>query len=223
MLARLIVGLLRDGGDVVVLRDPTGKEINIPADQIASRQVSPVSLMPPGLTATLRRDEFVDLIRFLSELGKEGEFKVPRQSYVRRWRVADAGGTVGELLRRSGVNAAMLDNERIAWAPVYSQVDGTLPLGGLGISSGFQSRISLLRFEVEVASAGEFKLRVNDPAGLQVWSGEGTVDFVSGEAAIAAEVGTQTITVVIDRNVRTTALQIEVLDASAKAVPVGGI
>ena len=34
-------GLLRDGGGVVVLRDPTGKEINIPSDQIAGRTPIP--------------------------------------------------------------------------------------------------------------------------------------------------------------------------------------
>ncbi|MFT5108505.1 MAG: putative heme-binding domain-containing protein, partial [Pseudoalteromonas tetraodonis] len=90
-------GLLRDGGGVVVLRDAAGKEINVPADQIVSRSVSPVSLMPPALTASLRRDEFIDLVSFLSELGKEGEYKVPRERYVRRWRVADANGVVGGL------------------------------------------------------------------------------------------------------------------------------
>ena len=31
---------------------------------------SPVSLMPPGLTARLRQDELVDLMKYLTELGK---------------------------------------------------------------------------------------------------------------------------------------------------------
>jgi putative heme-binding domain-containing protein len=216
-------GLLRDGGGVIVLRSPTGEEINIPADQLAGRVVSPVSLMPPGLTATLRRDEFIDLVKFLSELGKEGDFKVPRERYVRRWRMASAGGSVGELLRRSGVNASMLNSERINWVPIYSRVAGDLPMDPLGVSNGFQSNISIVRFEVDVATAGEFKLRVNDAAGLQVWFGEGTVGFSSNEASLSSAAGPQAVTVVIDRKVRGRPLKIEVLDGSARATPVGGL
>ncbi len=32
-----------------------------------------VSLMPPGLTAPLRRDELIDLMRFLTSMGKKDE------------------------------------------------------------------------------------------------------------------------------------------------------
>ena len=216
-------GLLRDGGGVVVLRDPTGKEINIPADQIVARQTSPVSLMPPGLTASLRRDEFVDLVRFLSQLGKEGDYKVPRERYVRRWRVADATGIVSGLLRRSGVNAAMLANERITWAPIYSKVNGELPVGELAVSQGFQSEISLVSFELDVTQAGEIGLRVNDASGLQVWVGEGTIDLQSSKAKISAPAGVMSVTLVIDRKIRKNAVRVEVLDGTGRASPVGGV
>jgi len=217
-------GLLRDGGGGIVLRDMAGKEINIPADQIASRNVSPVSLMPPGLTASLRRDEFVDLVRFLSELGKEGDYKVPRERYARRWRVAEsAGGAVGTLLRRSGVNASMLADERISWTPAYSRVSGELPLEGLDISNGFQSNISIARFEFEVTTPGEIELRADDVIGLQVWHGEGTVEFDEGIAKFKAAAGSGAITVVIDRKARKAPLKIELRDGSGRASLVGGL
>ena len=216
-------GLVRDGGGVVVLRDPTGKEIKVPSNQVASRSVSPVSLMPPGLVASLRRDELVDLVRFMSELGKEGDYKVPRQRYVRRWRAAAPGGSVGHLLRRSGVNASMLASDQISWQPAYSNVDGSLPLGGLAIARGFQSEISLVHFELDVASAGEIRLGVNDAEGLQVWVGEGAIEFADGVASMDVSVGRQVVTVVIDRKVRESALRIEVLDASGRATPVVGL
>ena len=43
--------------------------------------------MPAGLTDTLTRDELVDLVRFLSELGKIGPYSVGQARVVRRWQV----------------------------------------------------------------------------------------------------------------------------------------
>lgn len=63
-------GLLqRETSTATLLRDPGGKVISIPSDQVARIDRSPVSLMPPGLTAQLRRDELVDLLRYLTSLG----------------------------------------------------------------------------------------------------------------------------------------------------------
>jgi hypothetical protein len=44
--------------------------------------------MPPGLTASLREDEFVHLVRFLSELGKPGPWGPRSTATIQRWRVA---------------------------------------------------------------------------------------------------------------------------------------
>ncbi|MDP4582304.1 MAG: hypothetical protein NWT04_00145, partial [Verrucomicrobiales bacterium] len=68
------------------VRDAIGKENRIPKTEIASNQISPVSLMPPGLTAQLREDEFIHLVRFLSELGKDGDFKTPSNRFIRHWQ-----------------------------------------------------------------------------------------------------------------------------------------
>lgn len=67
----IVAGLLqRRTGDSVLLRDTSGKVTSIPSRNVAKIDVSPVSLMPPGLTATLRRDEMVDLLSYLTSLGK---------------------------------------------------------------------------------------------------------------------------------------------------------
>ncbi|MED5453083.1 MAG: HEAT repeat domain-containing protein, partial [Verrucomicrobiota bacterium] len=66
----ILAGLLqRKTGDSILLRDTTGKVTAIPNRNVAKIDVSPVSLMPPGLTATLRRDEMIDLMKFLTSLG----------------------------------------------------------------------------------------------------------------------------------------------------------
>ena len=52
----------------VTLRLPGGVSQEVPAKNIASREDMPLSLMPPGLAATLAPQEFVDLIAYLQSL-----------------------------------------------------------------------------------------------------------------------------------------------------------
>ena len=68
----VVSGLLQRKTDTSVLvRDPSGKVVSIPTGEVAKVDTSPVSLMPPGLTSSLRRDELVDLMTFLTSLGVE--------------------------------------------------------------------------------------------------------------------------------------------------------
>lgn len=50
----------------IVLRDPQGNDVVIPADQVKREVKSKTSLMPEGAYALLSLDEFVDLIAFLA-------------------------------------------------------------------------------------------------------------------------------------------------------------
>ena len=81
--------LLREGGGSIVVRDGTGREFEIADAQVQSKTVAPVSLMPPGLTASLDRSEFRDLIAYLSSLGRDGAYKAPSNAFVRRWKIKD--------------------------------------------------------------------------------------------------------------------------------------
>ena len=54
-----------------LVRDVTGASRAIPLDNIKHLDTSPISLMPPGLTANLQSDELRDLVSFLRSLGKE--------------------------------------------------------------------------------------------------------------------------------------------------------
>ena len=68
----VVSGLLqRKAEGATLVRDPTGEIVSIPNGEIAKTDTSPVSLMPPGLTAQLRRDELVDLMKYLTSLGKQ--------------------------------------------------------------------------------------------------------------------------------------------------------
>ena len=65
-------GLLhRKTSDATLLRLANSEVISIPNSEIAETDVSPVSLMPPGLTASLHRDELRDLLHYMINLGVE--------------------------------------------------------------------------------------------------------------------------------------------------------
>jgi putative heme-binding domain-containing protein len=70
----------------LVLREATGERRVIPIDEIEDSKQGG-SLMPQGLVHFMTRDELVDLVRFLSELGKPGPYAIATTPTIQRWRV----------------------------------------------------------------------------------------------------------------------------------------
>lgn len=62
--------VLREDDTSVVVRNAAGRTTTVPVRNIDERSTSAVSMMPSGLTASLREDEFVDLIAYLRSLGR---------------------------------------------------------------------------------------------------------------------------------------------------------
>ena len=152
--------IAREDANEIVIRDAVGNENRIAKSEIASNQISPVSLMPPGLTASLREDEFVDLVRFLSELGKDGDFKTPPNRFVRQWqtlmpheRTRDEIGHQGEIIFTEEIDSYI-------WLPIYSKVNGALPVDETPDVVGRGSnRYAVARTFIEVSEPGEIKLK----------------------------------------------------------------
>jgi putative heme-binding domain-containing protein len=166
VVSGVVVRALSDGG--VVLRDAARDEIAIPKAKIEARK--PIgSVMPSGLADLLTEEEFVDLVRFLTELGKPGPYAAGNAPVVRRWRVLE--GT--------------------AWAPAYTTVSGVLPLEG----------VTSARADVEVTTAGKFRLRVNSAKGLSLKVGEAAVDLKE-ETLLDLPVGLQSLTFKVDAAAR---------------------
>src|SRR5690606_5918705 len=68
----IVTGIVADEtDDRLVLRTAEGVDRSIPKADIELREKGN-SLMPKGLVKFMTQDEFVDLVRFLSELGKPG-------------------------------------------------------------------------------------------------------------------------------------------------------
>ena len=65
----IVAGIFQRRSDTATLiRETTNKIVPIPNGDVKKIEKSPVSLMPPGLTLSLRRDEIVDLLSFLVSL-----------------------------------------------------------------------------------------------------------------------------------------------------------
>ena len=106
--------------------------MRIPVNQIDD-QTPGTSLMPEGLTDALTRAELVDLVRFLSELGKAGPYQVGKERVVRRWQTLEPNRAAYGVLSRQGQAAAATKAPGQVWTAAYSTVAGTLPVTELPI------------------------------------------------------------------------------------------
>ncbi len=191
----------------VLVRDSAqlGKEIRIAAEDIED-EVPAKSLMPAGLADQLQsRDEFLDLVKFLSVLGKPGQFKNDESPVIRKWRVIAAA------------DFADLPDEA-SWSPAYSMVSGELPVDDLPTGESV-----FARGYVNVLVAGEVQLKLNAAEGLSLWvDGKPASDL---SAPIMLHKGRRTLTFKLDRARREPGLRVELvaIDGKGKFLPEGGL
>lgn len=203
----------------LILRDAEDREVRVRRAEIEEQQVAG-SIMPEGLTDGLTRGELVDLVRFLSELGKVGgNYTVGPEVVVRRWRVLEATPDAYRAVSRSGIQAPASEPAKFAWSPAYSAVSGLLPAEGLpkleirhGLE-GSRELFSFLRAEFEVATPGRIRLKLNGSEGVSLWWGTAAVppgDLI--ELDVAA--GTQAITLAVDWLRRPSGIRLELVEAT---------
>src|SRR5205085_3077264 len=118
---------VRQSDTELILRTPEDRELTIPLKEIEEQSMGG-SLMPDGLTDTLTRGELLDLVRFLSELGKVGPYSVSKARVVRRWQMLEPTPAAYSMLVRARIASVTSADPALLWSPTYSQVSGTLPL-----------------------------------------------------------------------------------------------
>jgi putative heme-binding domain-containing protein len=192
----------------VIIRDSSlgGKERKASMDKV--RKIKPMpSLMPAGLADQLKtRQEFIDLAKFISVLGKPGPYANDESPVIRKWMVtaseADAPGK----------------NE--SWRGVYSLVNGILPDYEMGTK-----KMSFARGFVEVQAAGPVRLKINELDGLRLWVDDKEIKDPSSTLELRR--GTHSITFSIDRAKRKSeGLRVELIPtpkSGAKFQPKGGV
>jgi len=212
----------------LVLRNAEDREISIPLKTI-EEQAPGSSIMPAGLTEKLTRSEFVNLVRFLSELGKIGRFGVSRQRLVRRWRVLQSTPESRFRLRRTSYDSITEDHPSFDWQPAYSTVAGQLPLDNLpqvqprGRQPGRRGMV-FVRCNLNVTQGGMMQLQLGEVNGTSLWLGSQPIKL-SKQTQLTVAPGTQRLTFAIDLNRRKTPLRVELVDipnSPARIEIVGG-
>ncbi len=207
--------IAKQDDQTVTLRDAAGVLQVVAKANIAKNEIQPISLMPPGLTASLPRNEFLDLVSFLSQLGREGDFKVGPQNLVRRWRVLTYNDAIGRAHNLGGDRLFASTDPSLPFVPAYSATDGSLPLDSVPavkLWSGMERRVA--QFDVDVTTAGTFTLAFAEPAGLKLVVGEKVLD-AQPRTTISLPQGRQTLAVYAEAAQRKAPLRVEFADDAA--------
>ncbi len=220
---------VRETKTELVLRNAEDKEVSIPVGKIDSRQTGG-SLMPEGLSDPLTRGELLDLVRFLSELGKVGPYSVSRARLVRRWQALEPTKAAYDLLTRTSYASAAKDDAALTWQPAYSTVGGELPLEDVPelrirnfVTKEF-ARTSFVRCHLDATTAGKARLLLNSAKGVNAWLDGVPID-AREEMVIDLGAGAHTLTLGVDRAARNQPLRMElddVLGSAARARVVSG-
>jgi putative heme-binding domain-containing protein len=198
----------------VYLRTSEDKEVAIAEKDIDDKAQSR-SLMPDGLADQLTRQEFVDLVRFLSELGKVGPYAPNKARLVRRWQVIEPTRENIFQIQRARAAAVVENPNAFAWSSTYSKANGEFPLDSLPRLVVWQGSepFGLVRGQLDVTTGGPVKLKVNGSTGLTLWVGS-TPFEVKDETVVDLKPGLQPITFSVDLNKRKDSLRIELEDVA---------
>lgn len=210
---------VRQSDSVLVLRDASDKEIEIPVKSI-DEAVPGGSIMPAGLTQKLTRGEFLDLVKFLSELGRS--VTVGKEQVVRRWQVMQSTPEAGFRLRRTSYDTAATDDPAYTWAAAYSEVAGALAVGDVPdvkvrnrVAKGARG-VGFARFDVDVTTAGMIQLNLNDTSDLEIWQGNRPIE-VKPEMKLELPRGSHRFTVSINLANRESDLRVELVEVEGSA------
>ncbi len=181
-------GIVEDRNEErIILKESTGERRVIPVEDLEDHKEGG-SLMPQGLVNFMTRAEFVDLCRFLGELGKPGPYAVASTTKptLQRWRVLQSPPA------DSVDNATLPEEVRQAeegfWDPAYAKVSGILPLEELTGEEG--PEVLYLKGEIALTAAGEVGFRINSAEGVKIWLGENAEPMSLEADSFTAELST---------------------------------
>ena len=164
-------GMVSESDTEVVLRDYAGQMNRIARSDIKNITISPVSMMPPGLTTGLREDQFIDLVRFLSELGKDGDFKVSAKPIIRDYLILQPHPRTVDGMGHYGTAVFAEKFEGYQWQTYGSKVSGELLPSELPKVRGRgRNTWGVARFGI--TQKGKVKLKINDTTLLDLFAGK---------------------------------------------------
>ncbi|GIW96282.1 MAG: L-sorbosone dehydrogenase [Pirellulaceae bacterium] len=226
---RVYTGIpVRRDDRLLVLRDAKDQLVTLPVAAIEEEQPGR-SLMPDGTVDSLTRQELVDLLRFLSELGKPGPFAAGTESWLRSWLVLQPTPAALQRIRRTSYDVVATDDPAFNWTTAVATVQGNLPLEELPIFEDATfvvqragSKTTFVRCVLRCNQAGNVVLLFSDATGLDCWWDGRPIQLTDSRLQIDATEGTHVLTIAIDRKKRTAPLRVACQGSAHVATGTGG-
>jgi len=193
----VLTGVVIDRDDTRVrIRDVQGKTITIPTADI-EEEAEGKSLMPQGLTKFMTRNEVLDLAKFISELGKPGEYEIRKTPTIQRWRVLKkpAKELTAEVPHLEHIRQFVLGSTPDEWGPAYGKVAGALPLEEL--RPGKSSTVLILQGEIQVNESAKLAFKISSTETFQAWIDSEAFESKS-DIETSLEPGRHTITLRVE-------------------------
>ena len=178
----------------IVLRTADGREVSIAIKDIA-RRIDAGSLMPAGLLDTLLPEERLDLIKFLSMLGKPGDYDAARGNVARAWKLY----LVVSGNQATGMEPVVKGDFALnGWVPALTLVNGRLPRDTLELA--FPSLVNTRGFfaatRFDAARTGTARFALTG-ATKSVWL-NGAPIKAGAQFSTNVQAGTNTLVVQLD-------------------------
>ncbi len=185
----------RETENEVVLRNAANQEISLPARSV-TRRTSVGSLMPAGLLDSLLPEERFDLVKFLSMLGKPGDYDAARGGVARAWKLY----LILSANEHLGVERVVRGDFALeGWVPVLSLASGALPIEAIDGAFGtrFNNRGLFAATQFEAARGGTVTFTLAGGGATGAWL-NGT--RITPAATFSAEVkpGVNTLVLQLD-------------------------
>jgi putative heme-binding domain-containing protein len=186
--------IVRETATEIVLRNAANQEVQVAVKNVAKR-TSAGSLMPAGLIDGLLPEERLDLVKFLSQLGRPGEFDAAKGGVARAWNLY----TVTSKNQHLGVERVVRgDDTLVGWEPALSLVSGVLPgeLMASAYTAIANSRGLYAATRFEAARGGKVNFTVG--GGLKdVWL-NGVPVKAGAQMTVEARAGVNTLVLQLD-------------------------
>ncbi len=178
----VINGIEVSGGPTeLVIRDLSNKLVTIPTSEVTAKKPGP-SLMPVGVVERLSESEQLDLIRFLSLLGKPGPFDASQVGVARRLEIL--AGT--HRLEQSGADP-IIQGKIDGWKPLTSLASGQYTTAMLTDLTAQPMNIALIhvyaRTTFQAAMDGRTAITVAAGTPMAMWIDGQSVPPATGDAA----------------------------------------
>ena len=196
---------VRSDDDTIIIRNAKNELITvIKADIEVQKQGR--SLMPDGAVDSLTREELVNLVAFMSKLGKVGEFEISKVPLARSWQQLVLTDEAKNRINRTSLDITASHDAALTWIPFFTTVQGAVELVEL---PKFQLRtnaepVSFLRTQLDVSKdGGHCSLLFDDASGVQLWI-DGTPTPLSGnKCELQLPKGLHVINVAVTQTTRT--------------------